>query len=287
MSLLLLDSGNTRLKWGLQREPYRRQQAFAAGGIIELSRLSDANSPLMRLFEALKLAGLAPLIYACNVAGSVVERQIRSAARHAGLKSVTFVRSSVAAAGVRNGYKEVWRLGADRWASLVGAHHEFPNMDLCIVGIGTALTIDLMDASGRHVGGSIIPGPRLMIESLLARTAGIRRRAGGLSAATNIHHTAAELTGVSPSMFAHDTQTGLRAGARHACAAAIEHARTEAGQQLGRRPRLVLAGGAAEAVAPLLRSPYRQENDLVLRGLAVIASSAASRKTSQLKRRIA
>src|SRR5450755_2264614 len=120
MSLLLIDSGNTRLKWGLQREPYRRQQAFAAGGSIELRKLSGANSPLTRLFKALNVAGLAPSIHACNVAGSAVERQIRAAARRAGLKSVTFVRSSVAAAGVRNGYKEVWRLGADRWASLVG-----------------------------------------------------------------------------------------------------------------------------------------------------------------------
>jgi type III pantothenate kinase len=276
MSLLLIDSGNTRLKWGLQREPYRRRQAFAARGVIELRALSGAKSPLVQLFKALKVAGLSPSVHVCNVAGPVIERQIRTAARRTELQSVQFARSSVAAAGVRNGYREVWRLGADRWLALIGAHHEYPNMDLCIVGIGTALTIDLLDASGRHVGGSIIPGPRLMIESLLARTAGIRRRAGGWRAASDVDRTASEVGGLL-SMFAHDTQTGLLVGARHACAAAIEHARAEAGQQLGRRPRLLLSGGATDAVTPLLRSPYRREDDLVLRGLAVIASTAAAR----------
>jgi type III pantothenate kinase len=278
MSLLLIDCGNTRLKWGLQREPYRRGQAFSAGGFIELRELRRANSALLRVFKALNVAGLSPAVHACNVAGPIVERQIRGAARRAGLPAVQFARSAANAVGVRNGYREVWRLGADRWVALIGAHHEFPNMDLCIVGIGTALTIDLLGAGGRHVGGSIIPGPRLMIESLLARTAGIRHRAGGFRAASDIDQTPSELGGLALSMFAHDTQTGLRAGARHACAAAIECARMEGGQQLGRRPRLLVSGGAADLITPLLRSPFRRENDLVLRGLAVIASSALAKR---------
>jgi type III pantothenate kinase len=170
---------------------------------------------------------------------------------------------------VRNGYRESWRLGADRWVALIGARHGHPDMDLCVVGIGTAMTIDLLDASGRHVGGNIIPGPRLMIESLLTRTAGIQRRAGGREASQADDAEALLL-------FAHDTRAGLIAGARHACAAAIEHARREAGRQLGRRPRLILAGGAMDVIAPLLDSPYRREDDLVLRGLAVIASANAA-----------
>jgi type III pantothenate kinase len=77
-------------------------------------------------------------------------------------------------------------------------------------------------------------------------------------------------------LFAHDTRTGLLAGARHACAAAIEHARWAAGRELGRRPRLLVAGGAMDFVAPLLDSPYQREDDLILRGLAVIASTATA-----------
>ena len=274
MSLLLLDSGNSRLKWALLREPYRRQAPFAARGVMELSALGGRNSQIVRLFKALRAAGLTPRVYACNVAGPQVERQLRAAVRRAGLGSVRFARSAVAGAGVRNGYREAWRLGADRWVALIGARHEHPNMDLCIVGIGTAMTIDLLDASGRHVGGNIIPGPRLMVESLLTRTAGIRRRAGGWAAIRRADRGPASTHAALLPLYAHDTRTGLLAGARHACAAAIEHARHAAGQELGRRPRLVLAGGAMEVIAPLLDSPYRREDDLILRGLAVIASAA-------------
>jgi type III pantothenate kinase len=275
MSLLLFDSGNSRLKWALLREPYRRQQPFEARGVMELSALGGRDSQIARLFEALGTAGLAPKVYACNVAGPKVERRLRAAVRRAGLGPVRFARSAGAGAGVRNGYREPWRLGADRWVALIGARHEHPNMDLCIVGIGTAMTIDLLDASGRHVGGNIIPGPRLMVESLLTRTAGIRRRAGGWTAIRRADRLPASTHAVPLPLYAHDTRTGLLAGARHACAAAIEHARRAAGQELGRRPRLVLAGGAMEVIAPLLDSPYRREDDLILRGLAVIATSAA------------
>jgi type III pantothenate kinase len=274
MSLLLLDSGNSRLKWALLREPYRRRQPFAARGVMELSALGGRDSQIVRLFQALRTAGLTPKVYACNVAGPKVERRLRAAVRRAGLGSVRFARSTFAGAGVRNGYREPWRLGADRWVALIGARHEHPDMDLCIVGIGTAMTIDLLDASGRHVGGNIIPGPRLMVESLLTRTAGIRRRAGGWTAIGRADRVPASAHAVQLPLYAHDTRTGLLAGARHACAAAIEHARHAAGQELGRRPRLVLAGGAMEVIAPLLDSPYRREDDLILRGLAVIASTA-------------
>jgi type III pantothenate kinase len=276
MSLLLLDSGNSRLKWALTREPYRRGEAFAARGFMELRELSTGRSALTRVFEALAASGLKPTVHACNVAGPAVERRLRAMARRCGLGSIRFARSAAAGGGVRNGYREAWRLGADRWVALIGAHHEHPDMDLCVVGIGTAMTIDLLDASGRHVGGNIIPGPRLMIESLLTRTAGIRRRAGGREAIGRVDRAASQPDADTLLLFAHDTQAGLIAGARHACAAAIEHARREAGRQLGRRPRLILAGGAMDVIAPLLDSPYRREDDLVLRGLAVIASATAA-----------
>jgi type III pantothenate kinase len=274
MSLLVLDSGNSRLKWALLREPYRRGESFAARGVMELGALKSTHGVLGRVFEALSVSGLTPTLHACNVAGTAVEGQLRAIARRSGLGPIRFARSTAVGGGVRNGYGESWRLGADRWVALIGARHEHPKMDLCIVGIGTAMTIDLLDASGRHVGGNIIPGPRLMIESLFRRTAGIRRRAGGRDAIGSVDRASSqEEPGMLP-LFAHDTRSGLIAGARHACAAAIEHARREAGRQLGRRPRLILAGGAMDVIAPLLDSPYRREDDLVLRGLAVIASAA-------------
>jgi type III pantothenate kinase len=280
MKLLLLDIGNSRLKWAVVRQRYRRGQPFAAQGVMEIRTLRSSALVWSRLFKA---AGTPDNIYACNVAGRALERQIRAAARRAGLGAPHFARSQAAAAGVRNGYRESWRLGVDRWLGLIGARHEHPGKDLCLVGLGTAMTIDLLDAAGRHFGGSLVPGPRLMIESLLEHTAGIRRRAGGWGAASSFDQVlgigqarASSASRNRPAaLFAHDTHAALLAGARHACAALIGHAMSEARSRLGRRPRLILSGGAAAAITPLLHGRYWRQDDLVLRGLAVLANARA------------
>jgi type III pantothenate kinase len=294
MNLLLLDVGNSRAKWAVLRQPYRRRQEFAAQGVMELKALHTSAAGWSRLFKA---AGIPDRIYACNVAGTVMERQIRAVSNRARLESPHFVRSSATAGGVRNAYPEPWRLGVDRWVQLIGARHKHPGTDLCLVSLGTAMTIDLLDAAGRHRGGSIVPGPRLMIDSLLERTAGIRRRAGGWAATASFDlalgigqsqgaRAARRGTGSGPGslakrnppvgLFARDTHAALLAGSRHACAGLIERALREARSELGRRPRLILAGGAADAITPLLHGRHWREDDLVLRGLAVLATGAAA-----------
>jgi type III pantothenate kinase len=272
MSLLLLDIGNSRLKWAVVRGHYRRGQSFAAHGAIDMRMLRRSQAAWSRLFKA---AGTPDAIHACNVAGRAVERQIRAAARRAGLKLPRFARSQAAGGGVRNAYREPWRLGADRWLSLIGARHEHPGKDLCLVGLGTAMTVDLLDAAGRHFGGCLVPGPRLMIESLLEHTAGIRRRAGGRAAASSFDLAFARRTPPA-ALFAHDTHDGLLAGARYACAALIGNAAKAARVRLGRRPQLILAGGASDAITPLLHRRYWRQDDLVLRGLAVLAATPGS-----------
>jgi type III pantothenate kinase len=152
-------------------------------------------------------------------------------------------------------------LGADRWVALIGARKAHPGRALCIVNIGTAMTIDLIDVAGRHRGGSITPGPTMMQAALLTNTAGIRRSARGARPG--------KLT-----LFASNTRAALSGGATFACAALIERASDEARTLLGSRPILILDGGAAAIVAPLLRLRALRQDDLVLRGLAVFAAAA-------------
>lgn len=262
-ALLLLDIGNSRIKWATAQRPYRRAQRFAAQGAIDLERFDARGGALERLLESL---GSQPRIVACNVAGAAVERRLRAMARRAGARAPQFERSASAAAGVRNAYAEPWRLGADRWAALVGAHAEHPGRPLCLVAVGTAMTIDLLDEGGRHRGGSIIPGPELMIKALLDRTAGIRRRAGR-NAAQAMARAAA------PSgLFARNTRGAVTAGALNAAAALITESMRAASTLLGRSPRLILAGGGAAKVGTRLRLPYLRGDELVLRGLAVLRS---------------
>jgi type III pantothenate kinase len=263
---LLLDIGNSRIKWARLQGSYRRGQRFAARGAVDLERFDARGAALEQLVQSMTPRAR---IVACNVAGAAVERRLRALARRAGARAPQFVRSAAAAAGVRNAYAEPWRLGADRWAALIGARFEHPGRALCLVAAGTALTIDLLDERGRHRGGSIIPGPELMIKALLERTAGIRRRAG---------RSAPQLlarAGASPGLFARDTRGAVTAGAVNAAAALIGESMRAARELLGRNPRLILSGGAAGKVGSRLRVPYSLEDELVLRGLAVLRSGLA------------
>lgn len=203
----------------------------------------------------------AERVLVCSVAGAPLERALRRVARGAGLRAPQFVRSTRRAAGVRNGYVQTWRLGADRWVAMLGARALHPGRALCVVDVGTALTLDLLDARGQHRGGLLLPGPTLMVASLLNDTAGIRKRAGGAVRATRR----------GAARFGRSTRAGLLAGSAMACAALIERALREARRELAGRPLLLLSGGAAAQLTPLLTVAHRRVDGLVLHGLALLA----------------
>lgn len=253
MTILLVDVGNTRVKWALLRGVrLSRMQALAHEkkplGMHNVVRAVMRDAP-----------GGVSRIVAVNVGGPVLERSLRGAARARLRVETEFVKSVRAAAGVRNGYRETWRLGADRWVGVIGAHHLAKGQPVLVANVGTALTLDAVSAKGVHLGGAIVPGPMVMIGSLLKGTHGIRRRANG---------------GRSPSrgLFARDTASALEAGAAHAAGAVIDRAAAQARETFGAEPLLILTGGAAAQLRPFVRSKVRVVPDLVLQGLAVLAS---------------
>jgi type III pantothenate kinase len=249
MKQLLIDAGNSRLKW----------TTVTAGRVARARALAWTPASSARVARSVMAAARgAQRVLVCSVAGARLERELRRAAATARLPPPLFIRSARRAAGVRNGYVETWRLGADRWVAMIGARALLPKRALCIVDVGTALTIDLLDADGRHRGGLLVPGPTLMVDALLQYTAGIRRRAGQR---TRVR---------SQAVFARSTRAGLQSGGELAAAALIERVIREAGTVLGRRPRLLLAGGDARRVARLLDVKPVHVDDLVLRGLALL-----------------
>jgi type III pantothenate kinase len=245
---LLVDIGNSRIKWArcADGELSRSQAAAHAGwGRAGYRR---------RLFGGRRVPARALI---SSVASIEVNRALAGAAREAGIPA-EFVKVPRRAGGVAVGYLEPWRLGVDRFVAAVGAHALFPRLPVCVVGVGTAMTVDLIGPDGRHRGGVIIPAPALMVETLLARTHGIRRRArGGASGGAGL--------------FGRSTRAGLAQGARYAAAALIDRAVEEARVLIGRRPLVVMHGGEAAAVRPLVQSPCVRVPELVLRGLAALA----------------
>ncbi|HEX9106812.1 MAG TPA: type III pantothenate kinase [Longimicrobiales bacterium] len=247
MPVVVVDIGNTRIKWA---RVVGERPGAAHAAVHAKWRAAD--------FQRRLISPDASGLLVASVAGSRVDRELQRAARRAGIP-ILFVSVPRTAAGVTVGYREPWRLGVDRFVAMVGAHQLFKGVPLLVVGVGTALTLDLVGARGRHFGGAIIPAPQLMVSMLLQETSGIRRRAqgGGRTA---------------PGLFARSTRDAIHQGARHAAAALIDRAVAAATSPAGTRPLVVMTGGQAAHVRPLVRSHCVGVADLTLRGLAVLAS---------------
>jgi type III pantothenate kinase len=247
MSLLLIDIGNTRVKWAeLKSDRLRPQRAMphAGWGIKDFEQ------------NVFKAAHKIERVIVVSVASQNLEHALSTAALRCCRVGAEFVKTERNAGGVTTRYEEPWRLGVDRFVACIGAHHLIPRQPVCVVDIGTAMTIDLVDADGVHRGGAIIPGPDLMIGSLLKDTVGIQRRASGAAPGKAI--------------FARNTRAAIEQGARYAVAAAIDRAAQEARKVLKKQPVLILTGGAATRVRSLVSMPHRLVPDLVLRGLAAM-----------------
>jgi type III pantothenate kinase len=247
---LLVDIGNTRVKWatlrGAKQGPMRAA-AHENSGLALRALVRTAPRDVSR-------------VVVVSVVDEALSRVLDAAVRRRFGVAPEYIRSTRRAFGVTNSYRDTWRLGADRWVSAVGAHALARSRTVVIANVGTALTIDVVTASGRHRGGAIIPGPRAMVESLLAGTHGIRRRASGGEASVR-------------SLFATDTASALAAGSLFAAAAFIDRAVVEAKRTFHAPPLLLLTGGAAPTLKRYLDKPVRVVPDLVLRGLAVFASA--------------
>jgi type III pantothenate kinase len=250
---LLVDVGNTRVKWARCDEHGRPGPLHAAGhadwGADEWQRALFADAPRHER------------VYAACVAGGERRRLLEQAAHSSGARAPVFVASTASAAGVRNAYSKPELLGVDRWMGLLGAWH-LRHAPCCVVDVGTAATVDALDADGTHLGGFIVPGPQLMVRSLHAGTSDL--------AAFSV---ASEAGAAGP--FADNTRDAIERGCCLALAALIDRSLAELRTRVGRPAALVVTGGAIGLVQPYVVSEVRQVPDLVLHGLARLAVSDA------------
>lgn len=242
MSYLLVDAGNTRIKWGLHDG-----RAYIDTGSVETTNAAS----LARTWRASMQARLA---IASNVAGPAVQGELERACTGQGLK-LRVIASQPEQLGVSNGYRDPAQLGSDRWAALLAAHRVGPGHKL-VVNAGTALTIDALTADGKFLGGLIVAGPALMRRSLDRGTAGLRLTEGAF----------AEFPGSTPD--------AITTGAIQACAGAIERMRDAMAGRDCTPSQIVLSGGAAAEIAGHLPIAATIRENLVLDGLLLIARSA-------------
>ena len=251
--MLLVDIGNSRVKWAAYdhgRIAAQRAAAHAQWNVEDWERA---------LFDG---ATTVESVAAVSVAGASSRRALVEAAARRGIADVVFHASSSAACGVRNAYRDPSLLGVDRWAAVIGAHHLYAPRACCVVDVGTATTIDAVTGDGRHLGGFIVPGPELMVRSLLTGTSDLAS------------HTAASPAGAQ-TLFADNTRDAIERGCRVTLAAAIDRCLAELARAVAGAPVLVVTGGAVAAVAPYVLATAELVPDLVLHGVAKLTQKGS------------
>ena len=236
---LQLDIGNSGAKWRC----VRAGQVRARGRFLP----SDQES-LNHFYES---APEPDAILISSVAGRAAEADLIALLAQRWQVEPWFARSRGQTGGLVNSYSDPSRMGVDRWLAMLGAWRRAGER-LCVVDAGSALTIDLVDAGGRHEGGYIIPGPHLMERALLLDTDRVRfdedvpyRLSPGVSTAEAVRH-------------------GVAVAQVGALALALDRAGTAA-------PRLFFCGGGGERLMQLLDRGGELVTDLVFEGLEAMA----------------
>lgn len=238
--MLLVDAGNTRVKWALADADCAPGEWRGHGAVLH-AQLDEAAAEW-------KAGGVTRALVS-NVAGPQLAGRI-AALLPAGI-AVEWFASSAQRAGLRNGYREPARLGCDRFAAGIGARALAPGQDLVVATCGTATTVDAVRADGLFVGGMILPGLALMASSLASNTAQLPQVAPG----------------AVPALFGDNTNDAILSGVLSAQAGAIERAVAGHGASA-----CIVSGGAAPFIAPALKVAYTVVDNIVLVGLQAAAS---------------
>ena len=231
--ILECDIGNSRCKW-------RLQNGLRSG-------VFDYRKEGFSFFENLESV---TEVRVCVVAGIEIATEFETVIADLFGCQTYFAKTAASCGGVHCAYENVSGLGVDRWSAMVAAFHRFDGAVL-VVDAGSALTIDLVEASGWHLGGYIIPGHKLMCEALLKETAAVR------------------FDGVFEQPgFGKSTQQCVAAGVVTSLVGAIQLSIQQAAERTNNNFSVVLTGGDAELLAPFLDYEVEVVPELVLDGLS-------------------
>lgn len=157
--LMVIDVGNTHAKWKawVEGEPYMRGR-FETG--------DDADSFIRWLAKQ----KVERIVLAEVGAGSILSRLHEAVAPG----KIRQIHSQKSLLGVTNCYAEPERLGVDRLLGAVEARHLSAGKPVCVLDVGTAATLDIVDEQGMHRGGYIVPGLEMLREMLQLATERVR-----------------------------------------------------------------------------------------------------------------
>ena len=245
MTFLAIDVGNTRLKWALYQAPHRHAPLLAQGAEFLENIDKLAEGAWATLASPDRMLG-------CNVAGDALKRRVQEQMEIWDVEP-RWVVPRATEAGLVNGYDHPTRLGADRWVAMIGAWHrslsQGPARPMVVVMVGTAVTVEAIDASGKFLGGLILPGHGIMLRALESVTAGLHVPTGDVRE------------------FPTNTSDALTSGGTYAIAGAVERMVQHVRQHCSAEPKCIMTGGAGWKMAPNMSVQFELVDNLIFDGL--------------------
>ncbi len=242
--MLLVDAGNSRIKSAL----------YGDGVLTPLEAVATkaAASPM-----AWRECPTPGEVRVSSVAGAGVDTKIAAWIRETWGVEPRFAAVHAHVAGVHTRYDPPRQLGVDRWLAAIAGFHIAAGA-ACVIDAGTALTVDIVDAAGHHLGGSISPGVNLMVDSLTRNTAHLRidRVEWTRGVATN-------------------TVAAISNGCIDAVAGGIERVRRRVDAMFAGSCTWFVTGGDAGMIIETCAGEFRHEPELVLHGLVLAMGDAA------------
>lgn len=238
---LLIDAGNSSLKWAVVEDGQWRAQGR--------SDYADCSA-----LQAQAIAGTR--CYVASVASAAHEQCLSLLLEATGIAPV-WLKAEAVFADLKNAYRNPQQLGVDRWMGLIGSRRR-THGPVLVVSVGTAMTVDALAADGVFLGGVIVPGVALMRQALRQGTAQIADTQGVWQA------------------FPRATADAVESGIVAALCGAIQLQHERLAEIAGRAPQCLLTGGDAAMLAPHLGVPAEQVPALILEGMDCVARERES-----------
>ncbi|MBS0424170.1 MAG: type III pantothenate kinase [Proteobacteria bacterium] len=248
-TILAIDSGNSFVKWGFYENDHWLMINIIGYETIyclkdEFSKLSDPD-----------------VIIISHVARRETRNEIYKMTSHWNSQIIWF-QSSSSHCGVKNGYLNPKQLGSDRWAALIAAW-KIQHEACLVINVGTAVTIDALSDSGQFLGGIILPGAHLMLNSLHAKTQLNQMKAG-------VYED-----------FPDNTNDAIQSGIIHCLIGAIERMHDLLSKKINHTVQsCVISGGGSSFLLPFIKYPINAIDNLVLEGLILIAKDHLNRNSA-------
>ncbi|MDX1497541.1 MAG: type III pantothenate kinase [Salinisphaeraceae bacterium] len=235
---LLLDVGNTRIKWAQYQD----------GELGESQALVHVGHSRRECLEEIAAKLEPSSVWVSCVAGADMQESVFTWADETWGIEPDFIHTTAEACGVTNAYAKPEKLGVDRWLAVIAAHHRGKGA-ACVVDAGTCLTFDVVDAKGKHLGGLIAPGVASQRSAVWGKTQ------------VRAQPRDEELTALAVS-----TDAAVSFGTLHGPLGLVERVLQQVQAQV-KVERLLLTGGEVELLASYLPS-WEVVPDLVLEGIA-------------------